>query len=112
MNKEEIENNRIPKEIAKALGIEKEDKDSLMAFKENLYEQTARENVRLKKELEQKEYILDKVTEKLKEDIKNDYCIKEIIGDSYIAVGVKECSVKPYARELLNIIEGGNIKND
>ena len=56
--------------------------------------------------LEQKESILDKVIDKLKEDIKNDYCIKEIIGDSYIAMGVKECSIKPYAQEILNIIEG------
>ena len=54
MNKEEIKNNKIPKEIAKALGIEKEDKDSLIAFKQNLYEKTVIENVRLKKELEQK----------------------------------------------------------
>lgn len=59
------------------------------------------------KELEQKESILDKVTDKLKDDIEKDYCIKEIIGDSYITVGVKEYSVKPYAREILNIIEGG-----
>ena len=56
--------------------------------------------------LEQKESILDKVTDKLKDDIEKDYCIKKIIGDSYITVGVKEYSVKPYAREILNIIEG------
>ena len=63
------------------------------------------------KELEQKESILDKVTDKLKDDIEKDYCIKEIIGDSYITVGVKEYSVKPYAREILNIIEGGRNGN-
>lgn len=56
--------------------------------------------------LEQKESILDKATDKLNEDIKNDYCTKEIIEDSYITVGVKKYSVKPYAREILNIIEG------
>ena len=58
------------------------------------------------KELEQKESILDKVTDKLKQDIKNDYCIKEIIGDAYITTGVEEYSVKPYAQEILDIIEG------
>lgn len=90
MTEEEIENNRIPKEIAKALGIEKEDKDSLIAFKENLYEQTARENVRLKKELEQKEYILDKVTEE---------CRKKMTEyeDSILEI---------FPQKLLNIIEG------
>lgn len=58
------------------------------------------------KELEQKESILDKVTDKLKEDIENDYCIEKIIGDNYIAVGVERYSIKPYAQEILNIIEG------
>ena len=57
-------------------------------------------------ELEQKESILDKVTDKLKEDIENDYCIEERIGDDYIIIGVKKYSVKPYARKILNIIEG------
>lgn len=58
------------------------------------------------KELEQKESILDKVTDKLKEDIENDYCIEKIIGDNYIATGVEKYSIKPYAQEILNIIEG------
>ena len=61
---------------------------------------------KLVQHLEQKESILDKVTDKLKQDIKNDYCIKEIIGDAYITTGVEEYSVKPYAQEILNIIEG------
>ena len=61
---------------------------------------------KLVQHLEQKESILDKVTDKLKEDIRNDYCIKEIIGDAYITTGVEEYSVKPYAQEILNIIEG------
>ena len=61
---------------------------------------------KLVQHLEQKESILDKVTDKLKGDIRNDYCIKEIIGDAYITTGVKEYSVKPYAQEILNIIEG------
>ena len=56
--------------------------------------------------LEQKESILDKVTDKLKEDIKNDYCIKEYTSNEYGITGAKEYSVKPYAREILNIIEG------
>lgn len=52
-NKEEIEDNRIPKQLAKALGIEKEDEDSLIAFKESLFEKTVRENIELKKKVEQ-----------------------------------------------------------
>lgn len=55
LNKEEIENSRIPKQLAKALGIEKEDDDSLIAFKENIFEQTVRENIKLKKQVEQLE---------------------------------------------------------
>ena len=42
LSKKEIENNRIPKQLAKALGIEQDDKDSLKAFKESLYEKTAK----------------------------------------------------------------------
>ena len=58
------------------------------------------------KELEQKESTLDKVTDKLKEDIENDYCIKEYKSNEYGITGAKEYPVKPYAREILNIIEG------
>ena len=58
--------------------------------------------------LEQKESILDKVTDKLKEDIKNDYCIKEYKSNEYRITGAKEYPVKLYAREILNIIEGEN----
>lgn len=85
MNKEEIE------EIKRLL------------FKDRLTQYGKR---KLVQHLEQKESILDKVTDKLKQDIKNDYCIKEIIGDAYITTGVEEYSVKPYAQEILNIIEG------
>ena len=56
--------------------------------------------------LEQKETILDKVTDKLKEDIENDYCIKEYKSNEYGITGAKEYPVKPYAREILNVIEG------
>ncbi len=56
--------------------------------------------------LEQKETILDKVTDKLKEDIENDYCIEEYISNEYGIIGAKKYSVKPYTREILNIIEG------
>lgn len=55
LSKEETENNRIPTEIAKFLGIEKEDKDSLIVFKESLFEKTTKENIRLKKRIEQLE---------------------------------------------------------
>ena len=107
MNKEEIENNRIPKEIAKALGIEKEDKDSLIAFKENLYEQTVRENVRLKKELKQKESMLDKVTDTLKERLKELDNLKEnyIKLKEYDQVDFTLCK-KREVQNILNIIEG------
>lgn len=60
----------------------------------------------VKKYIQDLESKLNKVTDKLKEDIRNDYCIKEIIGDAYITTGVEEYSVKPYAQEILNIIEG------
>ena len=66
------------------------------------------------KELEQKETILDKVTDKLKEDIKNNYCIEETTGDFYIEIGIKKYLVKPYAQEItkiLNVIEGENNGN-
>ena len=56
--------------------------------------------------LEQKESILDKVTDKFKEDIENDYCIKEYKSNEYGITGAKEYPVKPYAREILNVIEG------
>ena len=65
-------------------------------------------NITRIKELEQKESILDKVTDKLKEDIKNEYCIEEYISNEYGIIGAKKYSVKPYTREILNIIEGGN----
>lgn len=60
----------------------------------------------INKYIEELESILDKIKDKLKEDIENDYCIEERIGDAYITIGVKEYSVKPYAREILNILEG------
>lgn len=68
-SKEEIENNRIPKQLAKALGIEKEDTDILIAFKQSLYEQTVKENIKLKKQVEQLETKKQKVIEKLEKDI-------------------------------------------
>lgn len=85
MNKEEIE------EIKKLL------------FQDKLTQYGKRKLVQY---VEQKESILDKVTDKLKEDIKNDYCIKEYTSNEYGITGAKEYPVKPYAREILNIIEG------
>lgn len=93
LSKEEIENNRTPKEIAKILEIEKEDKDSLIAFKESLFEKTTKENIRLKKLLEQletenKELKTDKqrLIEKLKKEkftIESTY--SQINGDYFMA---------------------------
>lgn len=70
LSKEEIENNRIPRQLAKALGIEKEDTDSLIAFKESLYKQMAKENVKLKKQVAQLESNKQKLIKKLEKDIK------------------------------------------
>ena len=60
-------------------------------------------------ELEQKESILDKVTDKLKEDIEIDkvewYEDGKITEKQFKAKNVNR---KEYAREILNIIEGGN----
>lgn len=67
------------------------------------------DNKKLKKyirHLEQKSEILDKVIDKLKEDIENDYCIKEYTRNEYGITGTTSYSVKPYARELLKFIEG------
>lgn len=65
LSKEKIENDKIPKQLAKALGIEKEDTDSLIAFKESLFEQTVKENVKLKKQVEQLEKENEELTENL-----------------------------------------------
>lgn len=70
LSKKEIENNRIPKQLAKALGIKQEDKDSLKAFKESLYEKTAKENIKLKKQVEQQKSDKQNLIEKLEEDKK------------------------------------------
>ena len=69
-NKEEIEDSRIPKQLAKALGIHKDDDDSLIAFKESLYKQMAKENVKLKKQVAQLESNKQKLIKKLEKDIK------------------------------------------
>lgn len=67
LSKEEIEKNRIPEQLAKALGIEKEDSDSLIAFKESIFEETVRENIKLKKQIEQLESDKQDLIEKLEE---------------------------------------------
>ena len=56
--------------------------------------------------LEQKSETLDKATDKLKKDIENNYCIEELIGDSFATVGVKRYPTKQYAQEILNSMEG------
>ena len=61
------------------------------------------------KHLEQKESILDKVTDKLKEDIENaDNNIKHMEEKNILQAIAKELAVttKDYAKEILNIIEG------
>ena len=65
-------------------------------------------NITRIKELEQKESILDKVTEKLKEDIDSNYCIEKYLSNEYGITGKTSYSVKSYAREILNFIEGEN----
>lgn len=70
LSKEEIENNKVPKQIAKVLEIKKEDTDSLITFKESTYEKTAKENIELKKKVEQLETDKQKLIEELEEDIK------------------------------------------
>lgn len=68
-SKEETKNNGIPKELESLYGIEKEDTDSLIAFKESLFEKTAKENIKLKKQVEKLETKRQKLIEKLEEDI-------------------------------------------
>lgn len=81
-SKEEIENNRVPKQIAKILDIKKEDTDSLIAFKESIYEKTVKENIELKKKVEQLETDKQKLIEKLEKKIKNiDKLLDEMITD-------------------------------
>lgn len=84
MNKEEIE------EIKKLL------------FQDKLTQYGKRKLVHY---FEQKEFILSKVINKLKEDIENDYCIEEYeIGECGVT-GVIRYPIKSYARELLDFIE-------
>lgn len=81
-SKEEIENNRVPKQIAKILDLKKEDTDSLIAFKESIYEKTVKENIELKKKVEQLETDKQKLIEKLEKKIKNiDKLLDEMITD-------------------------------
>lgn len=64
------------------------------------------------KQLEQKESILDKVIDKLKEDIEIDKV--EWYEDGKITekqVKAKNVNRKQYVREILNIIEGGSNGN-
>lgn len=96
LSKEEIENNRIPKEIAKVLEIDKEDNDSLIAFKESLFEQTTKENIKLKKQIEQLESREQKLIEKLEKDI------AEYPEAKY---------TKWYLCDLLKILKGENKMN-
>ena len=58
------------------------------------------------KELTKKEEILDKLTDKLKEDIENNYYIEELTGKVWGATCTKRYQTKQYAKEILNIIEG------
>lgn len=95
LSKEKIENNRIPKQLEKALGIEKEDTDSLIAFKESLYEQTVKENVKLKKQVAQLESEKQKLIEKLNEDIKRINC-----GEAL--------SIRSILKNYLKILKGEN----
>lgn len=67
LSKKEIENNRIPKQLVKVLEIEKEDSDSLIVFKESIFEETVRENIKLKKQIEQLESDKQDLIEKLEE---------------------------------------------
>ena len=63
------------------------------------------------KELEQKEFILDKVTDKLKEDIGK--YNKELLKDSIMSIKNTDLTARILqSQKILNIIEGGNIKND
>ena len=71
--------------------------------------QSYKEIKRYIKHLEQKESILDKVTDKLKEDIENaDNNIKHMEEKNILQAIAKELAVttKDYAKEILNIIEG------
>lgn len=61
------------------------------------------------KKLEQKESILDKVTDKLKEDIENaDSNMKHMEEKTILQTIARELAVgmRDYAEEILNIIEG------
>ena len=61
--------------------------------------------------LEQKEFILDKVTDKLKEDIGK--YNKELLKDSIMSIKNTDLTARILqSQKILNIIEGGNIKND
>ena len=104
LSKEKIENDKIPKQLAKALGIEKEDTDSLIAFKESLFEQTVYENIILKKQIEQLESDKQKLIEKLEEKkfkIKSTY--SQINGNYFMAQDRLDL-----INEILEILKGEN----
>lgn len=107
LSKEEIEKNRISKQLAKALGIEKEDSDSLIAFKESIFEETVRENIKLKKQIEQLESDKQDLIEKLEKDTVK---ANEIINDQeyrYIDEVIDEqYERRKYAQEIIDFMKG------
>ena len=89
--------------------ITKEMEESAKVVLEMLEEESRKKIKKYIKHLEQKESILDKVTDKLKENIENaDNNIKHMEEKNILQAIAKELAVttKDYAKEILNIIEG------
>lgn len=106
-SKEETKNNGIPKELESLYGIEKEDTDSLIAFKESLFEKTAKENIKLKKQVEQLEKEKQKLIEKLEEDIKQYHYMTTIVEVGGYEEGYYKGHISN-AQEILKILKGEN----
>lgn len=83
-------------------GIEKEDTDSLIAFKQNIYEQTVRENVEFKKQIEQLENKvkqLESDNEDLQKSVEQIYDDYQDIGKMFFDLDEKVEAVKVICRQ-------------
>lgn len=101
--------NYYKREKARADKLEKDDSDSLIAFKENLYEQTVKENIKLKKQIAQLESDKQKLIEKLEKDIREEtgYARWTNSYTKEISPAVtKMISKSKYAQEILSILKG------
>ena len=83
-----------------------------LEFKNTALKAEHNHNITRIKKLEQKESILDKVTDKLKEDIDFLEFSRDRDMENGYGEDEEDRAVRVYIESILNIIEGGDIKND